>query len=222
MNPAAAGAKTSASFRSLAWYATLVLIPLLTAGFLFWLRQAQVARSSHRPISSYGTVPQFELTNQNGQSFGSAQLAGKIWIADFIFTSCPGPCPIISSRMSELQRPLENSDVHLVTFTVDPETDTPAVLRDYAERLHARPGRWDFLTCAKETLYPLTQNGFKLAVVEGAAEDGGPVHSTRAVLVDRQGTIRGYYDITAPDGVTTLLADTSQLLRKQPPPATSR
>lgn len=204
------------SAKSIAWYAVLILIPVLTAGFLFWLRQAQVHRLAGRTLERRNTVPQFELTNQNGQPFGSAQLQGKIWIADFIFTSCPGPCPIISSRMSELQRPLENSDVHLVSFTVDPETDTPAVLRDYAQRLHAREGRWDFVTGPEAKLYPLISGGFKLAVTDGAEELGVPVHSTRAVLIDRKGTIRGYYDLLAPDGVAKLLADTSHLLREQP------
>lgn len=214
----AAPAKRTPSLGSMAWYATLILIPVLTAAFLFWLRQAQVAQYSRRTIANYGTAPQFELTNQNGQPFGSAKLKGKIWIAAFIFTTCPGPCPIISSRMAEMQRPLENSDVHLVSFTVDPETDTPEVLRDYAERLHARAGRWDFLTGDKDAIYSLTQQGFKLAVADSAAEDGsgGPVHATRAVLVDRVGAIRGYYDMTTPDAVTKLLADTSHLLRQQP------
>jgi protein SCO1/2 len=171
---------------------------------------------ARRTITSYGTVPEFQLTNQNGQPFGSGELKGKIWIADFIFTSCPGPCPLISSRMAETQRPLEKSDVHLVSFTVDPETDTPEVLREYAERLHARPGRWDFLTGPVNAIYDLTRNGFKLAISDGADEMGTPVHSTRAVLIDRHAAIRGYYDITAPDGVTKLLADTSHLLREQP------
>ena len=215
MSTAGAITKPAPSFRSIAWYLTLILIPVLTAAFLFWLRQAQVAHLSHRTISSYGTIPPFELTNQHAQPFGTAQLQGRIWIADFIFTSCPGPCPLISSRMAELQRPLEKSDVHLVTITVDPETDTPEVLRDYAERLHARPGRWDFLTGDKDTIFKLTQQGFKLAVADGE-EEGNPVHATRAVLVDRRGEIRGYYDMTAPDGVTKLLADTSHLLREQP------
>jgi protein SCO1/2 len=205
-----------ASGASIAWYATLILIPVLTAAGLFWLRQAQLERSAARTIRNYGAVPEFQLTNQKAQPFGSADLAGRIWIADFIFTSCPGPCPIISSRMSELQRPLKNSDVHLVTFSVDPETDTPEVLRDYAQRLHAESGRWDFLTGDKKAIYRLTSDGFKLAVVEGAGDEGQLVHSTRVVLVDRRGTIRGYYDITAADGVTTLLADTSKLLREQP------
>lgn len=216
MNAATPSAKPTPSFGSIAWYATLVLIPLLTAISLFWLRQVQVAHLAQRTISDYGTVPSFQLTNQDGQPFGSAQLNGKIWIADFIFTSCPGPCPMISSRFSELQRPLENSDVHLVSFTVDPETDTPEVLHEYAKRVHARPSRWEFLTGPQAAIYALTQQGFKLAVVDGAGEDSQPVHATRAVLVDRQGTIRGYYDMLAPDAVTKLLADTSQLLREQP------
>ncbi|MGZ8939978.1 MAG: SCO family protein [Limisphaerales bacterium] len=212
--PSAAVEKRGPSFRSIAWYATLVLIPVLTAAFLFWLRQAQVAQSARRTISTYGSAPQFELTNQDGQPFGSTQLNGKIWIANFIFTTCTGPCPMISSRMSELQRPLENSDVHLVSFTVDPETDTPEVLREYAGKLHARPGRWDFLTGDKTEIYSLTQKGFKLAVADEGGEEG-PIHNTRAVLIDRRGVIRGYYEILAPDAVTTLLSDTSKLLREQ-------
>ncbi len=212
----APGPKRSVSATSIAWYATLVLIPLLTAAFLFWLRQAQVQQAARRSIGNYGTVPEFRLTNQNGEPFGSAELKGKIWIANFIFTSCPGPCPLISSRMAEMQRPLEKSDVHLVSFTVDPETDTAEVLRDYADRLHARQGRWDFLTGAKDRIYELSRDGFKLGVADGSEESTLPIHSTRAVLVDRRGGIRGYYDVTAPDGVTKLLADTSHLLREQP------
>jgi len=169
-----------------------------------------------RTVSSYGTVPSFQFTNQNGQPFGSPQLAGKIWIADFIYTTCPGPCPMISSRMSELQKPLEKTDVQLVSFSVDPEKDTPEVLRSYAERLQAEPGRWDFLTGPKSAIYKLSHDGFKLAVSDGSDAQGIPVHSTRMVLVDRHGQIRGYYDATEPEAVTKLLADTNHLLREQP------
>jgi protein SCO1/2 len=202
--------------RSAAWKAILILIPIVTAGLLFWLRQYQVQQLSNRPLSSLGTVPTFELVNQEAQPFGSAQLAGKIWIADFIFTSCPGPCPIISTRMSELQRPLENTDVHLVSFSVDPDKDTPEVLRTYAEKLHPQPQRWDFLTGPREVIHSLSREGFKLGLSEGAEEDGGPTHTTRFVLVDRHGAIRGYYDALAADAVTKLLADTNHLLREQP------
>jgi protein SCO1/2 len=201
---------------SIAWKATLILIPIVTAGLLFWLRQERVQQLTNRTISSYGSLPSFELVNQDTQPFGSAQLAGKIWIADFIFTSCPGPCPIISSRMSELQRPLEKTDIHLVSFTVDPAVDTPEVLRGYAEKLQAQPKRWDFLTGSRAAIYALARDGFKLAVSDGSDEAGMPVHSTRVVLVDRRGTIRGYYDALAPDAVTKLLADANHLFREQP------
>ena len=199
-----------------AWKLILILIPIVTLLLLLWLRHIEVAALRQRAVSSYGTVPAFELLNQNGQSFGSAQLAGKIWIADFIYTTCPGPCPMISSRMSELQKPLEKSDVHLVSFSVDPEKDTPQVLRGYAEKLQADHARWDFVTGPKSAIYKLSHDGFKLAVSDGGDERGIPVHSTRMVLVDRHGQIRGYYDATEPDAVTKVLADTNHLLREQP------
>jgi len=195
---------------------TLVLIPVVTAAVLFWLRQLQVNALSNRPLPAYGAVPDFQLVNQDGQSFGSQQLSGKIWIADFIFTTCPGPCPIISTRMSELQKPLGKSDVHLVSFTVDPEKDTPEVLRVYADKLRKEPLRWDFLTGPIATIASLSRDGFKLGLSDGESPETGPIHSTRFVLVDRHGAIRGYYDALAPDGVTKLLADTNHLLREQP------
>jgi len=200
----------------IAWKVTLILIPLITLGLLLWLRQLEVNALRQRTVSSYGTVPSFQLVNQNGEPFGSAQLAGKIWIADFIYTTCPGPCPMISSRMSELQKPLEKTDVHLVSFSVDPDKDTPQVLRSYAEKWQAEPGRWDFLTGPKSAIYKLSHDSFKLAVSDGSDAQGIPVHSTRMVLVDRHGQIRGYYDATEADAVTKLVADTNHLLREQP------
>ncbi len=201
---------------AMVWKVILILIPLVTLALLLWLRQLEVNALRQRTVSSYGTVAAFELTNQDGQPFGSTQLLGKIWIADFIYTTCPGPCPMISSRMSELQKPLEKTDVHLVSFTVDPARDTPQVLRGYAEKLQAEPGRWDFLTGPQSTIYNLSRNGFKLAISDGSEEKGLPVHSTRLILVDRHSEIRGYYDAAEADGMTKLLADTNHLLREQP------
>ena len=152
MSTTSATMNRAPSRSGMAWKVTLILIPVVTLGMLLWLRNLEVSALRQRTISSYGTVPAFQLTNQNGQPFGSGQLAGKIWIADFVYTTCPGPCPMISGRMSELQKPLEKSDVHLVSFSVDPDKDTPAVLRDYAAKLQAEPGRWDFLTGAKSAI----------------------------------------------------------------------
>src|SRR5207248_5282763 len=198
------------------WKLILVLIPIVTLLLLLWLRHIEVAALQQRTVSSYGTVPAFQLMNQNGQPFGSAQLAGKIWVADFIYTTCPGPCPMISSRMSELQKPLEKTYVHLVSFSVHSAKDTPQVLRGYAEKLQAEPGRWDFLTGPQSTIYNLSRNGFKLVISDGSEENGIPVHSTRMILVDRRGAIRGYYDAAEVDAVTKLVADTTHLLREQP------
>jgi protein SCO1 len=197
------------------WKVTLIAIPLATLALLIWLYQLESNALRQRTISSLGRVPFFELVNQDGKPFGSAQLLGKIWIADFVYTTCPGPCPMISSRMSDLQKPLEKTDVHLVSFSVDSVKDTPLVLRGYAEKLQAEPGRWDFLTGPQSTIYNLSRNGFKLAVSDGNEEKGIPVHSTRMILVDRHGEIRGYYDATEADALTKLLADTNHLLREQ-------
>ena len=202
---------------ALAWKATLILIPLLTAAGLFFLRQAQVARLASHELPKDAVVPPFQLTDQNGESFGSQQLLGKIWIADFVYTTCPGPCPMISSRMSETQKPLRDTDVRLVSFSVDPQHDTPAVLRQYAAKLNAQPDRWKFLTGNKDTIYRLARDGFKLATAEGG--EVGPIHSTRLVLVDRSGVIRGYYDATDADAVTRIVADTHHLLQEQPAPS---
>jgi protein SCO1 len=214
MSTAAATMKNPPTKSAVAWNLTLILIPLVTAGLLFALWQYEVARLGTRAMPSFGIVPPFQLIDQNNQPFGSAQLLGKIWIADFIYTTCPGPCPMISSRMSEMQKPLEKTDVQLVSFSVDPEKDTPEVLRSYAEKLHARDERWKFLTGDRTIIYNLSQNGFKLAATNDAS--GIPLHSSRLILVDRSGVIRGYYDATSPDAVTKVLADASHLHREQP------
>ena len=216
MNTTSATLDRAPTRSGIVWKTTLILIPIVTLAVLLCLRNVEVTALRQRSISAYGTVPGFQLTNQNGQPFGSAQLSGKIWIADFIYTTCPGPCPMISSRMSELQKPLQKTDVHLVSFSVDPDKDTPEVLRGYADKLQAEPGRWDFLTGAKPAIYKLSHDGFKLAVSDGSDAQGIPVHSTRIVLVDRHGQIRGYYDATEPEAITKLLADTNHLLREQP------
>src|SRR3979409_896381 len=113
---ASVAVRTPAPKSGTAWKITLVLIPLVTAALLFWLRQVQVIALSNRPLPPARPLPNFAFVNRDAQPFGSQQLSGKIWVADFIFTSCPGPCPIISTRMSELQKPLAKSAVHLLSF----------------------------------------------------------------------------------------------------------
>jgi cytochrome oxidase Cu insertion factor (SCO1/SenC/PrrC family) len=146
----------------------------------------------------YGEVPDFTLTERSGRTVRKADLLGKVWVASFVFTRCNGPCPQVCATLAQLQKELAGSpDVVLVTFTVDPEHDTPKVLAEYAERFGADPERWLFLTGKADDIYRLANEGFKLGAKpnEGAARQPGAEveHSTRLVTVDRHGWIRGYF-----------------------------
>ena len=165
-----------------------------------------------------GRIPDFALVDSNGQPLSQAQLAGGLWIADFIFTKCPGICPVLSAQMAKLQRalPREASALRLVSFSVDPANDTPAALRAYAERFGAEPGRWLFVTGNRDALHTLIGDGFHLAVAERAESantdgEGLITHSDRFVLVDRDLQIRGYYHGTDQESVQQLLRDINEL-----------
>jgi protein SCO1/2 len=165
--------------------------------------------SSEKPLKVLGEVPDFELTDQQGQRFGMPSLKGHVWVADFIYTTCQGPCPRMSSHMRALQNATDPS-VRLVSFTVDPDNDTPAALAAYAKRFAAEDRRWSFLTGDKETLNALDHDAFKLGSI-GAGMD----HSTRFVLVDGKGRIRGYYGIAEGNPVSRIAHDAGRL-EKEP------
>jgi protein SCO1/2 len=143
-----------------------------------------------------GAAPDFALVSEQGKAVSKADYAGKVWIADFIFTRCGGSCPILSARMAALSGKMADAPgVRFVSFGVDPEYDTPAVLAEYGRKLGADPARWSFLHGTRPLVRSLIKDGFKLAVEDGPADSVEPIlHSTRLVLVDAEGTIRGYYD----------------------------
>lgn len=155
-------------------------------------------------LPSYNAIPAFTLTSQTGAEFDSRkQLAGKVWVADFIFTTCQGPCPRMSAYMQRIQERVKDlPDVRLVSFTVDPDRDTPEVLAEYGRRFQADPERWHLLTGPKETLQKLNRDAFLLGDINPNLE-----HSTRFVLVDRQGVVRGYYSSSDPQEIDKLVAD---------------
>jgi protein SCO1/2 len=193
------------------------LTSVLTAlGLLLAAASWAVLRAPERgALPELGDVPAFSLTGSNGRTVTSEDLDGKLWVADFIFTSCPGTCTILSGEMARLQRSLAErglKDVHSVSFSVDPANDSPEVLRQYAGRYDADPDRWFFVTGERGALHSLIRDGFKLAVDERTEEentDGGGLitHSDRFVLVDREGRVRGYYHGTDAGDVDRLLAD---------------
>ena len=161
-------------------------------------------------LDDFGLVPEFELLNERSEPFGSKQLAGKVWIADFIFTTCPGPCPRMSAIMARLQKE-SSGDFRMVSFTVDPARDTPQKFAAYAKTFKADPDRWTFLTGPRETLQMLNRGAFKLGDVDGSFE-----HSTRFVLVDRKMHIRGFYGTSEEDGIALLKRDLVLVLKEKP------
>jgi protein SCO1 len=144
-------------------------------------------------LPRFGAVPEFSLMERSGVQVSLSSLKGKVWIADFIFTNCAASCPMMTSMMSTFQAPLKKyPDILLLSFSVDPDRDSIEALRQYANAYHASKDKWLFLRGPKKEIYPLVQEGFHLSV----AQDTGYqiLHSTKFVLVDKQGIIRGYYD----------------------------
>jgi protein SCO1/2 len=152
----------------------------------------------------------FSLVDQRGKSFGLGDLAGKIWVADFIFTGCQSACPMLTSRMHSLQQHVEEREhalgrelpVRLVSFSVDPEVDTPDKLAQYATKWRADERRWIFLTGPLDEMNRAVTRGMKIPFEKGGADTSAfdVMHGERLVLVDKKGRIRGYFE-TDPDGM---------------------
>ena len=160
-------------------------------------------------LPDYGVVPEFQLTDQQDRPFDSRALDGNVWVADFFYTTCASICPRMTSQMHQVQSALSRTaHVRLVSFTVDPKRDTPAVLADYARVYHALPEMWYFLTGPQPDLQRLDRDVFKLGNVDGTL-----THSSRFVLVDDRGHIRGYYDTSEESSIPQLVRDVHRLLR---------
>jgi protein SCO1 len=153
-----------------------------------------------KPLLVYSQIGNFSLTNQHNEIISADRLRGKIWIADIIFTRCPLQCIRMTKRLQQLQEALpKNDSIKLVSITADPQNDTPAVLKNYAQQYGADPNRWWFLTGPKAEINNVAVTGLKLVVYEKKPEEREVpadlfLHSTKFVLVDGQGRIRGWFD----------------------------
>ena len=168
-------------------------------------------------LNQYGPVPDFSFMERDGSAVGLAQLRGKIWVADFIYTSCTDTCPLQTAMMAKLQDEFAGKpNVQLVSFTVDPERDTPEALATYAARYKADAKRWYFLTGQRDRILRLVQEGFHLAVA-ALPSDTDPSrtipHSPRFVLIDKQARIRGYYDSRELEALARLKNDIETLAK---------
>ena len=161
-----------------------VLLTSFTASLLF------VSCSNRATLlEDYGPVPDFSMTDAAGHPFNSRSLSGKAWVADFIYTNCPAACPMMTAKMHGVEKKIHgNRDIRLVSISVDPERDTPAVLDAFAERYGGPTRQWLFLTGTPATIHQVAFNTFHVGDIIGKIN-----HSTKFVLVDKHQHIRGYY-----------------------------
>jgi protein SCO1/2 len=199
--------------------AALVGRPLFWASMFAIMGVALIGRSVTREVPKPPelklALPAFALVDQHGNPFGTDQLEGKIWVAGFIFTSCPSVCPKLTKRMAELQHRSRNlgDAFHLVSFTVDPENDTPEKLLAFSREYRPNYRRWTFATGTLGEIETTVVKGFKIAMGKEEVEHGifSVFHGERFVLVDKNGDIRGYYD--ADDaGLDALMRDVGILV----------
>ena len=207
-------------------FAFILFVALVALGLFVWTKRRDEPFVLLRPppgeqVSSelprHWTVPDFVLTERSGETKGMADLRGKVWVADFFYTTCPAVCPMLSSRLAIVQQKFaSNPDVRLVSIATDPAKDTPDALKLYADRFKAGP-HWLFLTGDKAAIFELANKGFKLSLTEERNSPEPVTHSTKLVLVDRTGTIRGFYEgVGETDDTSRLIADIERLLREMP------
>jgi protein SCO1/2 len=197
---------------------------LAVAGLLLALGLGTWALLDREPRGSgllhYGRIPAFTLIGTDKRPFDGSSLQGKVWIASFVFTTCKNSCPMLSAQMKRLSKGLPSGEgFALLSITVDPDKDTPEALAAYAKAMGAEDPRWHFLTGGKAALKALIQDGFKLAAEPGDEildERGNPdiLHSSKLVLVDKRGDIRGYYDGLLGSSVEAVRRDAQRLAQE--------
>jgi protein SCO1 len=171
-----------------------------------------------KPLLVHNEVAEFSLTNQHSEVVTAAKLHGKIWIADVIFTRCPLQCIRMTKRMRELQETLPD-EIRFVSVTADQQSDTPEVLKKYAQTYGADQSRWDFLTGAKSEINRLVVESLKLVIYEKKPEEREVpadlfLHSTKFVLIDRQGRVRGWFDGENPASKPEIVRAVKTLLKE--------
>lgn len=182
---------------------SLGLVTLLVVAFYFVL----VSQKPDGPLPVLGQVSYFELTDVDEKTVTLNDLKGKTWVANFIFTSCQGPCPILTKKVSQLQKEYhDRQNVEFVTVTVDPKRDSPAKMKEYGERFGANFDQWYFLTGPYDNIKALMFDQMKLGVSENIM-----THTERMVLLDGEGQIRGYYQGGNQDDFKALKRDLKKL-----------
>ncbi|WP_438001258.1 SCO family protein [Sorangium sp. So ce185] len=215
--PAPTPRRRALTQRPLFWVALVALVALSGLAVPFFVGRGVRGHAAEAPAVRI-PLPAFALTDQRGHRFGLEQLRGQVWIADFIFTTCPTVCPKLTQRMKEIEqqgRGLGDA-LHLVTFTVDPENDTPEVLAAYAASQKLPLERWTLLTGPLDQIESTILKGFKIAMGKEETSPGifSIFHGERLVLVDQEGVIRGYYEAND-EGIPAILRDAGALVKQR-------
>jgi protein SCO1/2 len=197
------------------WKNPYFLVFLGGCAFLTAIRPLMVREPPAPPVQ--GVLPLFNLTNQYGQPMGSQQLEGNVYVANFVFTSCVSVCPLIVQSVKQLQGRFEESKipVRIVSFSVDPTTDTPEVLKAYGSRAGVDFSRWSLLTGSEIEVRKVLA-GFSLSLEPKRIVDGGMMdiaHSQKLAIVDAKGAIRGFYG-TDKDGLDEVFHRSQHVLRE--------
>lgn len=160
------------------------------------------------PLPVFGKVQEFSLTNSDSSTFSTTKLEGKVWLFNLFFTSCQGPCPLITANLKNIyQKFIDNPDFEMISVSVDPERDSPDKLLAYANRFKVDPAQWFFTVGPEQTVRDIALNSFQLGT-----PDDAKIHSNRVVLIDRERNIRGYYVGMVPQDLEKLEKDIKRLL----------
>tara|TARA_R110002020_G_scaffold465756_1_gene687465 strand:+ start:118607 stop:119350 length:744 start_codon:yes stop_codon:yes gene_type:complete len=164
---------------------------------------------------NYHKIADFSLTNQNGKTITQADYKDKIYVADFFFTTCQTICPIMTDNMEKIQKEIMNDDeVMLLSHSVTPEIDTVEQLKKYAIKKGVNDKKWNLVTGDKGEIYRLARKSYLAVKDDGMPDDYGMVHTENFMLIDKKGQIRGYYDGTKTEDITTLLNDIKKLKKE--------
>ncbi len=209
--------KSNGSSRNYVWAgASFVTVSVIFAAAWSSGGAAKVTHAAPLPIGP--SVPSFALTRQDGKPVSSKDLAGQVWVADFIYSACPGPCPKLSARLRGIQRELAPyaDRVKLVSFSLDPENDKPHVLTRYAQRFNADPKMWWFLTGdSEDEMFELVEKGF-FQTVFAATKQQALIHSNHLLIIDQAGRFRSSYDGLDGASKDQVVHDVIQLLNESP------
>ena len=185
-----------------------------TALPIYGNRQAVTTTVNGQSVTDtvYQTIPAFKYVNQYGDSTGSKNLDGKIYVADFFFTSCPSICPIMQRNMLNIYNAYkDNADFKIISFTIDPKHDSVPVLKNYADKLGVTGNSWWFLRGNRDSVYRIASNSYLVGVSQDSTAAGGYVHQGYFVLIDKQKRVRGSYDGTDMKQVSQLIDDIKTL-----------